>query len=74
MQTAQLLLLVLMLIAGMFIPVMASLNATLGGKLGSPMFAVCILCLAGVCRCSNPAYCAADVTGPVNTPIPTRVY
>ena len=45
MQNTQLPLLALMVIAGMFIPAMASLNATLGGKLGSPMFAVCILCL-----------------------------
>ena len=38
-------LMVLMLTAGLGIPVMAALNANLGAKLGNPVMAVVILCL-----------------------------
>lgn len=38
-------LMILMLVAGICIPVMAAVNAYLGSKLGNPLLAVAILCL-----------------------------
>lgn len=49
MSLAQVLLLILMMIAGFCIPVMAALNADLGYKLGSPLLAVVLLCAVATC-------------------------
>ena len=46
MAISQIALFSLMLIAGMGVPVMAALNANLGAKLGDPILAAAILCLA----------------------------
>jgi len=49
MHSAQVPLFALMIVAGIAVPVMAALNASLGRSLGNPLLAVTILCIVASC-------------------------